>query len=404
MGLFNTREISGAAEGTFGEYASAPASATFAKRYPVTNASFTPDQDRQADMSLQVRANDSRAGYLLPRTGNLELTFNWAGHGAVTTGALTESWQQDLLSDALGGGDVTQVGGALTGSPTATSLPFSGATLVRGGGIRVGSKGDAKGDGQFAIVGSAITTPASLLTALPAAPAAADVLYAAQIAYPAETGHTSRRFLFAFPETNAQYILHGCQAASISFSLPMGGIPTCTISYRVAYWQQYAKTVPVVSTLEACEAAPIAGGSVFYQTFGTTTRATIDPSEIGLTLDMGLSEIPGLGAGVAYQTITQMYRTQCVPTFTAKVPWSTTYDALYDADGGDSTYKHILVTCNTTQKRAIGFYLPRAFIKGPRPTFEDFNGRVYHNLVFQGAESTDTTNELTRSAIRFLSA
>jgi hypothetical protein len=404
MSLFNTREISYAPESSFAQYADAPGSATWSTRIPVLQATLDLGQDRQADGSIFVRANESRAGYLMPKTATLELTMHWCGANAATSGAVSETWQQDLLADALGGGfSSAAVGGIASGVPTAVSVPFTGGTFTAGAAVRVGTKGDSGGDGQFAIIGATATTPLALLTALPAAPAVGAVVHAAQVAYPTETGQTTKRFLIGWSATGIQYALFGCQVESISLSTPMGGIPTLTLRYRVAYWTRTTFSVPQVATLSSCEAAPSAGGSVFYNTFGTTTRATLSPVEIGLTLDMGLSVIEGLG-GQPYQTIVGYERTMCVPTLSMKVAWSTDHDALYDADGGDSTYKHVLVTFNPTAKRAVGAYLSRAYIVGPRPMIENYNELTYHTVVFKGAESTTTTNDLTRSAFRLLSA
>lgn len=400
MGVFALREVCYATEGSFAENATAPGSNTWSTRFPVLSIdSGPPAHDRQSDSSIQNRQNETRPGFLGARSATFDFTCYWGGHNGTTGGALTETWLQDLLSDGLGGGNVAQVGAAVSSGTSATQFASAG-TAVSGAVVRVGAKADGRADGQAGVVNNATTI--TLHTALPGTPNGSDTMYATQMAFSQETVSTSKRFLCAFTDTGAQYHYMGCQLARLKFNLPIGGLPTVGLGYDVAYWDRTAVTTPSALALEDNRAAPIAGGSVFIQTVGTTTRAIESPAEITLELDIGITAQHGPAAGQAnYQSINALTRTRCVPKVSLLVPWSTTYDSLYNTDGAATTHKHILVCCNATDGRSVGFYLPRAYVVGPRPTYEDYNGLTYQRLTFQGREGTDTATELTRSAVRF---
>ena len=408
MGAFAPREISYADEATYCE-GEVSGFWTWSKRLPALDARPDFVQDRQSDGSLQTRQNESRPGYLLAKRGSLELDFLWHGHGTDPTGALVETWLQALLAHGLGGGDVTEVGGTVGVGSTTTSLVYAAATLVRGGIIRVGQRGDGGGDGEATVVGTPTASPATLLTALPAAPSNGHVIRAAQIAYPKETLVTTKRFLYAHTvHANSQWVALGCQLAGLTLKSVFGSPPMWTFRYLMGYFGGPAPivgSVPQVATLEDCKAAPMAGATCYYQTVGTATRNLLVPSEVELSLDLGLAEKKGAGAGAApHRDIAGYERTRCVPTLKLRCPWSDEFATLYDTDGSGTTHKHILVMLNAQAGRSVGFYMPRAYPVGPRPSIDEYNELGYVTVMFRGREGTDTTNELTRSPVRFFSA
>lgn len=406
MGQSNLIEIQYATESAFAENASDPGSNTWSTLVSAIECTPNLAQARVDDMAVQSRQNVTRPGYQGPRECSMDVTFNWCGHGTAPTGSLTETFLQDLLSDGLGGGETAGDGLTLTGTPTATSLTVAsgGGDFVAGTILRVGAKGDGRAEGQAAVVSSATATTITLLTALPAAPQANDLIYPTMVSYPTENPTTTKRFLYGLNTTDAQYHLMGMQLAGLSVEMPLTSPaePKISLSYMGAYWARDAVTIPSALTMKGSDWAPCAGGSVFFQTVGTSTWNEIQPSSISLSLDMGLIPQHGPGSSNAqYQTIIGWQRTKCIPTLTLRLPWSTTYDALFTTDGSGQTKKQILVTLNAEAGRAIGFYLPSAYPVGNKPTFVDENGLLYQDWVFRGTEGPTTTNDLTRSAIRF---
>lgn len=393
-------------EASFGEYITAPGSATWAKNIPILDATFEPQQDRDPDGSLQSRLAVEAPGHKGPRRGRLRFRCYFLGHITAPSGALTETWQQDLLGDGLGGNSVAEVGGTVSAGATTTSIPFAAATLVRGGIIRLGAKGDAGGDGQAVAVGSTFTTPATLLTAAPAAPANGAVLYAAQMAYHSEGATlTTKRFGMLHATTGAQFILFGAQLAAVKFAFPVGGKPTIEFTYEGAYWERQAITFPNTTALQSHDCAPTAGGSFFLQDFGTTTRATKNVAELEVEMDLGLDPIAAIGGSGTYQYIVGWQRTAAKTVIRARMPWETSFETWWDTENPSLVYKHLLATLNTVNGRSVGFYAPRIQPMGSRPSYPvEVNGQNYVDVAFLCNESTDTTNELTRSAIRFFSS
>lgn len=402
MGTFATKEVSYADEASFCENELVGVW-TWSKRIPVLDVRPDFTQDRQDDRSLQIRQNESRPGYLMTRKGSLEIDVLWCGHMSDPVGALTETWLQDLLSDGLGGGDVTQVGGTASGGATTTSLPYAGATLVRGGVLKVGSGGDGRAEGRYSVIGTA-PSPASLLIALPAAPNAGDVIRVAQMAYPKETLGTTKRFLVGHTITGAQWVALGCQLAGFTLKSVYDEVAILTLRYTVALWGgPIATSVPQVANLEDCKAAPMAGTDLNFQTVGTTTRNQLQAAEVELTVNLGLAEKRGPTPN-AYRTIIGYERTKSIPTLKLRMPWDNSFHTLYDTDGSDTTHKHILAVLNNQNGRAVGGYLPRAYPVGPRPQIDEYNELGYVTTYWRGREGTDTTNDLTRSAFRLFAA
>lgn len=371
---------------------------TFDTRIPVVDVRHNFENPRFPDARVHIRQNRRSPGYRLTQDGSFEIDFYLGGHGGTTVGALTENWIQELLKSALGGGDVTQVGGTVVTSGTSTTaLAFSGATFVRGGLIRVGAENDGRAGGQWVVVGSTITSPASVLTAMPAAPQDPDVIYAAQLAYPTETGQQTLRFLLGWSGSGQQWVAYGCQAEAIQFRYAYGQLIGVTIRYRCALWKQVTLSVPQNSSIEECAAAPVTAGSVFYQTYQTNTRATKSPFEVEITLELGLAEKPGPG-GAPGQRIVGWERTFCHPAIKLVLPQED-LDAFYNLDGPDTVRKHILVGASTVNKRAVAFYFPNVWVDSPKPTIREFNGLAACEVMFQADESEDTTNERTRAPI-----
>lgn len=401
MALFNLQELLWNDESSFAENASAPGSNTYANRMAVTSMSLSVDQAREGDASIQSRQNESRPGYLMPRTASLEFTTYLYGHNTSPTGNLVATQLYTLLKDGLGGGSALADGGAASAATangaTITSLD---TTWLRGAIYRVGSSGDGKGGGQATVVASVAANVATMLTELAGTPVATDVVYGGLVVYPQETAGTTKRFLVGWTASGAQYHVMGCQLESITINLPIGGIPTITLRYRGAYWDRSTVTVPTANTLETCNAAPIAGGSIFLNTVGTATRAVISPASMSLSINMGLADKMGPSAGQAtYQVINGYERTKCQASFSYTVPWVA--DPIgYDTDGGDTVHKHVLATLNPSPGRSVAFYLPRAYPISPKPVVSESGGLLYQTVTLQGREGTDTTTELTKSNFR----
>lgn len=403
--VFNVQEIQYGDESAFSELLQ-----TFTARIPVLGCRAGFQSGRSSDGSLQNRLATSRPGYLLPRSGGtFEIDVYFCGAGVDTqTGALAHTWLTKLLSDGLGGGDISQVGGVFGAGATTASWASATGTRTRGAVCRGGQKGDSRADGQAFVVGNPVT---GSLVALPGTPNAGDLIRAGIMMYPAETLGVTKRFLVGFNSTfanGAQYVFHGCQLSGLTLKIDHMGVPQLTLQYRYAYWREVAGfTIPSAVALADCKAAASAGGSYFLQTVGTTTRALEAATAIELRIMLGLQERTGQGGVAALQNIIGWDRTQCDANLTLSVPWNSTKPTEYDSDGSDSISKHFLATLSAgggqtaNEGRHVGFYLPSIYPIGQRPAYTAWNGLLYQPIVYDCAEGPDTTNDLTRSVFRF---
>lgn len=399
---FKIQQLLVSDEASFAENAES-GTPTWSKNLPVLDATLTLNHERVPDAGIQGRMEERVPGHASVRTAQLKFKTYWPGHNTTTSGALTESWAQQLLGDGLGGNDLTQVGAILTGAPTSAVVSATAATFTAGSIIRVGTKGDSRADGSAGVVSSVSGTTATLLNSLAGTPTTADTAYATAVAFVDEgAAAITKRFMLLHQTANLQHVIFGAQLAGLSFDCTPGKLPTIDWTYEGAYWRRVARTFPDSTTLQNALCAPVAGGSFYIQDVGTTTRATITPAEINLTVSTGITPIVGPGGVGTYQHITGWQRTMFNADLEVKIPWETTYETWWDTANQSLTYKHILFTANHTDGRAVGFYMPRVFPGGQRPSGGvAVNDQNYVSVVFHSRIGPDTTNDLTRSAVRF---
>jgi hypothetical protein len=407
MAMFSELEVQFADETVFNEQLT-----TFDFRIPVLAVRPTFTSGRDTDRSLQNRLFKTRPGYLMPRSvARLEIDFYLGGAQVDTaTGALVQTWLHKLIADALGGSDLTQVGGVAGASASATALTNATGTRTRGALVRVGQVGDGRAQGQGAVIGNPNT---SLLTGLPAAPNAADVVRACLMAYLDEVPGPTKRFLVAHADQpGMQYIFSGCQAESFVVRQVHGDLPVVTIAYVAAYWRDVTISTPTVEALEQCDAAVTAGGSYFLANVGTATRPdpeTMKFSEVEVALNMGLTPQLGQNGGtVALSHVIGWVRTKD-PTAPAGIvtirrPFRAPTE--YDSDGSQTIYKHLLATLSAgggtpeSEGRHVLWYTPRMYPIGQRPASSDWQGLQYTEEQYALDEGPDNTNDLTLSAFR----
>lgn len=401
--VFALRQVLVADETTFCEFLASLGSVTWEKNIPTLEATFEPLHDREEDGSAQARLAVQAPGHKGARRGRLRFKTYWMGHITDQTGALTETWQQQLLADGLGGNQISSVGGTLSGVPTVNSLPFGAGSFSRGGIVRVGSKGDAGGDGQAAVIGAQNTTPLLLLTNLPAAPAAGAALRACSVAHHSE-GATlgTKRFGMLHATSGAQFFGFGAQLSKARFGSPVGGKGTIDWEYEIAYFERSTLSFPNALALQSHDCAPVSGGSAFVQDFGTATRATKTVTDVEIELDLGLEPTPGVAGAGMYQWITGWTRTRARAALKFNALWDTSWETWWDTENPVLVYKHMLLTLHTGHGRSFGAYASRIFPMGRRPSMPvNVNDQVYVPVMAGCTESTDLTSELSRSALRF---
>jgi hypothetical protein len=406
-GTFRTKELRYSAEGSLAENAETPSSNTFTTHIPALSCTATLSEERIRDMGYRARMNDENLSNTGVRTAALEFETYSIGHLTTSAGSLTQTWYQDLLSDALGGGNVAAVGTTISSATTASSFTLTATTGWAAGQIGwVGAKGDGRGDGQAFVV-DAVGPPTTSLVALPGTPQAADIVYAGQQAYHDESTAATlatKRFLLGWPSsptTGQQFQVLGCQLAGISFTIPLdGGLPITRWSYLGTYWSESTETIPSAVAQESHFTAPAMGGSCTIQDIGTATRTTIVPAEIELSIDLGLAPNYGPGGAGTRQHIVGWQRTKCQPMVRLRVPWTASWAAYWRTANQSITAKHILWNSNTVNGRRFAFHGRNMKPVGNTPIYPvEQNEQRYIDLVFVGSDGTVTSTELTRAAI-----
>lgn len=403
MSLFSQQRIAFKDEVVFNEQGVE----TMDFRLPVVDIRFNLVGGRGTSMARQSRLWNTDPGYLLPKSGgSIAIDYLLCGANVDTaSGALVQTAQHKLISDALGGSDLTGLGGVAGAGASAISLPAATGTHPRGTIIRVGQAGDGRAEGQATVVGA---TPAALLTGLPGVPGAADKLRASLMAYFKETLGASKRFLLGWSHDPAlQFLFTGCHCESLSIAFG-ADIAVITQVFRYAYWKK--PTTPDLAaamTMVDCEAHTNAGGSNFWQTRGTATRATEPESKAELTFNMGLQAKQGNVPGLNRCNITGWVRTrqQNAPAATLRIlgEWAQTRLTEHGSDGKDTIHKHWLWTNSAgegttdTEGRHWSCYAPDLFPIDAPPSPEPWNDLPYEGSFYGLREGPDLTTDLSRS-------
>ena len=349
--------------------------------------------------------NDSTAGIPGKQGGSFTFSVHLAGYGSTTASSVAVEVLGDLLGWAIGTNSVSASAGTTVsgGGSTVTSVDtVASATFAAGSLVRIGAKGDSGADGQWAVVNTHTLTALSLRTALPAAPANGAIVYAPETVYSAETSCAVPPWRFQILTADTQWVAHGCHPTGITFdNLGPGMIPTAKITVGVSWFEPVSTTFPSAKSVSTATPSPVAQGSAFFQTHGTTTRAPLGIRSLSIAYALGIQPIMGIDGNSPYQCITGASRTADTVTVTMVV----------DAGGASTTptywtawltnaAKHLLLGLSTVDGQALAFYLSRCFWEGNRPTQVDSDGLNRVTVTLRGAANTVTTNDLTRSMFR----
>lgn len=331
-------------------------------------------------------------------------THDLYGHGAATNGALTATQLATLLGHAIGGLNTSQVGGNVTTNSTGpTDLTSTETTIVQGGLLRVGVLGDGRAEGQ-ALVTDDNSSSYVATTAMAGNPTTADDIFVMQTLFPltddadavitsdgSSTNNTLRVWLAT---ANQQYVCRGCAAQSISFEgLNPGELPRVTITWATTHWEPVNLTFPTSGVSNADYApAPCSGGSFYYQTYGTATRATLQVRNVSFTHNTELIPITATGGVHEGQNIVGWRRINRPATLSfdveALASGTTTYYDYFQTDPLSQVYKHILYTLNSVDGRAVAMYFPRCRPVGAVPSQSDVDGLNYQTLQFEAVTDT----------------
>lgn len=356
-------------------------------------------------MNDPSRVTTYRNAYSKGVLGNWAISFttthNLTGHGSTAAGAITATALARLLGIVLGGRDTTLAAGTtLTGGTTTAPTTTSSGTLPTMGMVRLGALGDGDGEGQFYAHNNHATTTLNLLVAMAGAPANGAVLYSPELVYPADSSCSQTGTRWRFMTNDLQFCVHGCFATGLSITgLSPGEKPTVSINWTGSWAQPISTTWPTTPAPDEFNwQAPSAGGSLFLNDVGTTTRATYGVRAFSIDYSLGMAPVMG-GNGVnQYQVITGATRTKdtIMVNLTLDGQGADATPQWWDA-WATNTNQHLLYTLHSADGTAVGFYFRNLCWFGNRPSQSSTNDRNTIPLTLRADVGSTTTNDLTLS-------
>jgi len=386
----------------------AASSSTFSSRFPLINeVDISGLQQASLTNTATVqyagdRATPIRGCY----GGSFRTRAHLPGHGSSTaSGTPTAEEHETVLGYAIGtqttsGAATTATGGTVTAITTAAA-----SGLTAGGIVFCGSLGDGRGEGQAAVISTHSGSSLAVLTAIPAAMTTSDVIASSVIVHPNEAAAsqaiTSTRWHLM--SANYQVRAFGCFPMSVTIGgLNPSETPWYEIEWGVSWFTFVAGTFPTTTAVDTFAPAPMAAGSLFANTRGTSTRVTYAYRSAAITIDLGVQPLYGPGGVDANQCIVGAVRGQHTASLEFVVDagaastapdWPTRWDTNSDW--------HALLTFNgaATGKR-MAFYMPSAWIDDSKPMQFNDGGINRERVRLVSRTGQTTTSELTLSSYR----
>lgn len=385
---------------------------TFGTRLNATNevdvskltwTKFEPSRVVQFRNELTPLAN----GYL---GGEIETEFAITGLGSTAASTIALNALMTLLGLVIGNAVAGRTGPlTATAAGTATALNVSVATgTLAGALVRVGALNDGRGNGQWSQAITHATSVLTLLAAIDAAPAAADVIYNPCNIYPSESpvsnDITSVRFRFL--TANQQYECRGCYPKKVTFTgLATGSEPKVRITWGVSIWAEVSTTYPVSTAVDTFPTCAIAAGSFFFGPYGTATR-TLGTSKFNtirdftLTYDLGVVATNGPGGTNPNQMCTGAKRTQDKISISfVDDSEATTTTPLWRTRSAQNVPWHLMYSAAAVDGSSFGIRAPWVVFDKDMPTQANVDGlnRVKVNVLC-GTDNTRAT-DLERAAL-----
>lgn len=390
-------------ESSFGEVSS-----TFNNRLPIIGEPTVTLSQEMIDLGQTTQYVN--AGELHVRGiqgGTLNFRLAATGLGSTAAGSITANEVTTFLGHVFGASDASSEGTTADGTGDEGAPGVNGGTFAAGSLCRVGSINDGRGNGQGAAVSGLAGGTLTLLTDLDATPNAADVVYAATLAYPNEdTSNVSLTSLrFEVLTANQHYECYGCFPQSISLTgASPGEVPFWDITYTISAWAPVSGTFPTATGVDTHPAVPIAAGSVFENVVGTTTRVTRSIRELNVTFNLDVVALVGPEAPRQHQAVVSATRGMTSMSYDyvidSEATGTDTHGDIWNTAETSASKYHHLFTMSAADGVALLIYVPAARIAGNRPTQFQRNGRWMKRVSWEATTGGTTTSELTLSAFR----
>lgn len=336
--------------------------------------------------------------------GSFKTRMFLPGHGSPTSGATALTALETLYGIIFGNADVSAANGTtFTGGTAAVPLTTASGTYGAGSMGFAGVLGDARGNGQPFAVGTHAGTSLNLLTALPAAPNAADVCFSGVNIYPSEnpTSNAVQSVRMRCMTPNQRYECHGVVPTDVVISgLNPGEYPEAEITWSPSWWRFSTATFPSSVATDTTNPGMVAAGSFFVQDVGTVTRAVRSYRNLQIAYKLGIELLRGPGGVNAYQTVIGARRARDT------IKWTWTEDCDDNSAnpaipllGTATTSKHALLGLSTAAGSRLAIYSPNmCIVNVPQQRVDqNLNRMTIEAMAYTGLT---TTNDRTLSALR----
>lgn len=362
-------------------------------------------EQAKIDAARTVQLHGERTMPIRGVKGGSFTTRLWlTGHGSSTSGATAMTKLGTLLGIVIGNGAVVAASGTtLTGATDAdTWATTASGTFTPGGVCFLGQASDGDGEGLAYHITSHTGTAMEVKNQAVGTPVATAVLYSAENIYPtaaASAGVTTIRARLM--TANQQYEVRGCWPQSITFNTAVGEPPSVTITWGVAWWEEISETFPVTESPDTFSVAPFAGGDLFYQTFGTTTRNAVTFRSLTITLNLNILPQVGPGGVSEFQNIIGVVR----GPYEMMLEWvedaatastSPTRPGEWDSD---TVFKHLVLSFNRAASgKRTGLVVKKFYLDGRRPVQSSTDGVNRYAVSGHACADTAGTNDIGRAA------
>ena len=356
--------------------------------------------------------NEIKPGVNGVYSGEFTIDMMLTGHGSTTAGVITLNALETLLGIFLGSvAAASSAGTTATAGGTATALNVALASGYVAGSLvgPIGSIGDGRGNGQFSVVNTHATSIINLLVAIDAALNNGDVVRNPAVAYTIENptaSHAVTSTRWRFQSANLEYDCRGCYPKKIEIKqLDPAGEPMVSFTFGASYYEESNPAFPSVTSVQTFPHAPVANGSFFLGSYGSTTRTQdvtkLNARSFAITWDLGIVERRGPG-GVNPGQVTvgcTRVRSQGSVDVVFDAPDATTTPDLVTKWKSNAPL-HMAYVWGAADSQGGALYSPYVVPDGDSPIQFD-NGGI-NSLRFKGRLGTDATKstDLERSALR----
>lgn len=346
--------------------------------------------------------------------GEFEVEFRLTGHGSTAAGAITLSAFETLFGIVLGNaaaassaGTTATAGGSATALNVALASGYTAGSLCRNGTI-----GDGRGNGQYSAVSSHSASVINLLVAIDAALNNGDPVYNPAMIYTTENPTasplvTSTRWRFL--SGNLQYDCRGCYPKKLQVTgTDPAAEPTVRFTFGVSYFTEVSTTFPDATSVQTFAHAPVSCGSLFLNTYGTTTRnatSKVNCRSFALTYNLAVKERFGGYGNYANQVVTgaNRLRDSATAEICIDAPDATTAPDFVTKWSANSPL-HWLYTLNAEDGKSVGMYCPYFVPDGDRPVQYDMGGVNAIKLMGRLGPDRTKSTDLERSMLRIASS